>query len=160
VLSRAKVPVVLTPHPGEMGRLAGSDTREVQRDRAGAARDFAKHYGCCLVLKGARTLVAEPDGSVAINLTGNAGMASGGMGDVLTGMIAGFIAQGYDAVLSAHAAVFCHGMAGDLLACEEGPQGFPAGELIRVLPRVLKSLLERRPPASLGAGYASMDAIL
>ncbi len=156
-LRRAKVPVVLTPHPGEMARLAGSGTREVQRDRAGAARDFAKHYGCCLVLKGARTLVAEPDGSVAINLTGNAGMASGGMGDVLTGMIAGFIAQGYDAALSVHAAVFCHGMAGDLLACEEGPQGFPAGDLIRVLPRVLKSLLERRLPASLGAGYASMD---
>jgi len=160
VLTRAKAPVVLTPHPGEMARLAGSGTKDVQRDRPGTAREFARRHGCCLVLKGARTLVAEADGSIAINLTGNAGMASGGMGDVLTGMIAGFIAQGYDCARSAQLAVFCHGLAGDLLSREQGPLGFMAGDLLRVLPRALRALSERRLPASLDAGHASMDLIL
>ncbi len=160
VLRRAKAPVVLTPHPGEMARLAGSGTKDVQRDRPGAAREFAKRHGCCLVLKGARTLVAAPDGSMAVNLTGNAGMASGGMGDVLTGMIAGFLAQGYDGVRSAQLAVFCHGLAGDLLCREQGPLGFMAGDLLRVLPRALRALSERTSPASLGAGYASLRPII
>jgi NAD(P)H-hydrate epimerase len=160
VIGRAKAPVVLTPHPGEMARLVGSGTREVQRDRAGAARDCSRRHGCCLVLKGARTLVAAPDGSIAINLTGNAGMASGGMGDVLTGMIAGFIAQGYDCLRSAHLAVFCHGLAGDLLYREQGPRGFMAGDLLRVLPRTFGVLSERTLPASLGDGYASMRVLL
>lgn len=160
VLRRAKAPVVLTPHPGEMARLAGSVTKGVQRDRLGTAREFAKWHGCCLVLKGARSLVATPDGSVAINLTGNAGMASGGMGDVLTGMIAGFMAQGNDAAVSARLAVFCHGLAGDLLSSERGPLGFMAGDLLRVLPRVLRALKEHRLPPSLAAMHASMDLIL
>ncbi len=160
VLARAKAPVILTPHPGEMARLAGSGTQEVQRNRLGVARDFARRHKCCLVLKGARTLVAAPDGCVAINLTGNAGMASGGMGDVLTGMIAGFIAQGYDSVCGARLAVFCHGFAGDLLFRELGPQGFMAGDLLRELPRVFRALVERRLPASLGDGYASMSLML
>jgi NAD(P)H-hydrate epimerase len=160
VLGRAKAPVVLTPHPGEMARLTGSGTKDVQRDRPGAARDFARRHGCCLVLKGARTLVAAPDGSIAVNLTGNAGMASGGMGDVLTGMIAGFIAQGYDGVRSAHLAVFCHGLAGDLLCREQGPLGFMAGDLLRVLPRALRALAERTSPVSLGAEYASLQPMV
>lgn len=160
VLGRAKAPVVVTPHPGEMARLAGSGTREVQKDRPGTAREFAKRHGCCLVLKGARSLVATPDGSVAINLTGNAGMASGGMGDVLTGMIAGCMAQGYDAAVSARLAVFCHGLAGDLLSRERGPLGFMAGDLLRVLPRVLRALQEHRLPSSLAAMHASLDLIL
>jgi NAD(P)H-hydrate repair Nnr-like enzyme with NAD(P)H-hydrate dehydratase domain len=87
-------------------------------------------------------------------------MASGGMGDVLTGMIAGFIAQGYDCARSAQLAVFCHGLAGDLLSREQGPLGFMAGDLLRVLPRALRALSEHRLPASLDAGHASMDLIL
>lgn len=155
MLRGARAPVVLTPHPGEMARLVGLDTREVQGNRLSVVRDCARNCGCCVVLKGARSLVAEPDGSVAINLTGNAGMASGGMGDVLTGMIAGLTAQGYASGAGAQLGVFCHGLAGDLVSCEKGSPGIIAGDVLHALPRVLRSLLERRLPPALegGDGY-------
>jgi NAD(P)H-hydrate epimerase len=148
LLQQVDVPIVLTPHPGEMARLVGVSAREVQRDRIAIAKDFAQRYGCYLVLKGARSLIAEPDGSLCINLTGNPGMASGGMGDLLTGMIPGFIAQGYDCATSTKLAVFIHGLAGDLLSCEKGPVGFIAGDVLSEVPRALKSLVDQTlPPA-------------
>ncbi len=110
--------IVLTPHPGEMARLAGMTVREVEADRVGLARSFALEHGVTLVLKGWRTLVAHPDGSVAVNTTGNPSMAKGGSGDVLTGIIAAMLAQ-YGSESAAQAievAVFLHGLAGDF-AC-------------------------------------------
>lgn len=149
LLKRIRVPVVLTPHPGEMARLLGINSREVQQDRVAVARNFTQQYGCYLVLKGARSLIAEPDGNISINLTGNAGMASGGMGDVLTGMIPGFISQGYDIPTSTKLAVFMHGLLGDLVAIERGPVGLIAGDLISEIPRMLKAFMEHTLPPSL-----------
>ena len=111
--------VVLTPHPGEMARLAGIKTAEVQADRLNVARRFALEHRVTLVLKGARTLIAHPDGRVAVNTTGNPGMAKGGSGDLLTGVIAGLLAQFKDDPARAvEAAVFLHGLAGDLAVRE------------------------------------------
>lgn len=114
-VARAGRTVVLTPHPGEMARLAGKTVEEVQVDRLGAARDFVQKHGVTLVLKGSRTLVAHPDGRVAVNTSGNPGMAKGGSGDVLTGVIAGLLAQFKDDVARAvETAVYLHGFAADL----------------------------------------------
>ncbi len=111
--------VVLTPHPGEMARLAGIKTAEVQADRLNVARNFALQFRVTLVLKGARTLIAHPDGRVSVNTTGNPGMAKGGSGDLLTGVIAGMLAQFKDDPARAvEAAVFLHGLAGDLAVRE------------------------------------------
>ena len=107
--------IVLTPHPGEMARLAAISTAEVQANRLETARDFARRMGVILVLKGARTLIAHPDGSVAVNTSGNPGMAKGGSGDLLTGIIAGLLAQHPDEPARAvEAAVCLHGLAADL----------------------------------------------
>jgi len=107
--------LVLTPHPGEMARLAGISTAEVQANRLDAARGFAQRHGVTLVLKGARTLIAHPDGSVAVNTSGNPGMAKGGSGDLLTGLIAALLAQHpRDAAQAVEAAVYLHGLAADL----------------------------------------------
>jgi NAD(P)H-hydrate epimerase len=109
--------LVLTPHPGEMARLAGITVAEVQANRLEVARGFARRLGVTLVLKGARTLIAHPDGQVAVNTTGNPGMAKGGSGDLLTGMVAGLLAQYPAAAARAvEAAVYLHGLAGDLAA--------------------------------------------
>lgn len=132
--------LVLTPHPGEMARLAGlPSATEVQQDRLGLARRFAHEHRLVLVLKGWRTLVALPDGTVWVNLTGNPGMATGGTGDVLTGMIAGFLAQfPGDVARAVCAAVYLHGLAGDV-ACERwGEQSMIAGDLIASLPEAFK----------------------
>ncbi|NPV69523.1 MAG: NAD(P)H-hydrate dehydratase [Firmicutes bacterium] len=127
-------PTVITPHPGEMARLAGISTAEVQRDRLGVATEFARASGAVVVLKGARTVIASPDGRVFINLTGNPGMATGGMGDVLTGAIAALIAQGLPPFEAAAAGVFLHGLAGDIAADQAGEAGILAGDVLRNLP--------------------------
>jgi NAD(P)H-hydrate epimerase len=107
--------LVLTPHPGEMARLAGTTIAEIQANRLEAARSFAVKVGVTLVLKGARTLIAHPDGRVAVNTTGNPGMAKGGSGDLLTGMVAGLLAQyPNDSARAVEAAVHLHGLAADL----------------------------------------------
>lgn len=111
--SRRKSPVVLTPHPGEMARLCGRSVPEVQQDRITCARNYAVQYHVTLVLKGARTVVATPDGTVYVNPTGNAGMATGGSGDVLAGLISGLLAQGYTAAQASALGVYLHGAAGD-----------------------------------------------
>jgi hydroxyethylthiazole kinase-like uncharacterized protein yjeF len=107
--------LVLTPHPGEMGRLVGKTTKEVEADRIGIAREFATKNGVILVLKGWRTLIAHPDGSIAINTTGNPGMAKGGSGDLLTGMVAAMLGQHPDEPgMAVEAAVYLHGLAADI----------------------------------------------
>jgi len=109
--------IVLTPHPGEMARLVGMTVKEVEADRIGLARKFATKHGVTLVLKGWRTLIAHPDGKIAVNTTGNPSMAKGGSGDILTGIVSAMLAQyGDDVAHAVEAAVFLHGLAGDF-AC-------------------------------------------
>ncbi|MGI5825072.1 MAG: NAD(P)H-hydrate dehydratase [Bacillota bacterium] len=129
-------PVVLTPHPKEMAGLLGVTTAEVQSDRLGAVQDAAEKYGAAVVLKGANTLIADED-RVYLSNTGNAGMATGGSGDVLGGMIAGFLAQGLSAEKAAALGVYFHGRAGDFAKAELGEYGMSAGNLIDKLPLVL-----------------------
>lgn len=134
--------IVLTPHPGEFGRLIGMDPKEVNSDRVGLAADFAKKYRCTLLLKGARTIVANRDGEVWINPTGNPGMATGGMGDALTGIIAGLIATGIDVQDAAVAGAYIHGMAGDIVYAYHPNAAVLASDVIERVPYVLSSLLE------------------
>jgi NAD(P)H-hydrate epimerase len=140
--------VILTPHPGEMGRLAGLSTAQVELDRIGVARAFAVKFGVYLILKGARTIIATPDGAVAINGSGNPGMASGGMGDVLTGTLSAFIAQGYDPFTACKLGVFIHGHAADLVADEKGEIGISAVDVQERLPYAIKGLMGLSPAAS------------
>jgi NAD(P)H-hydrate epimerase len=127
---------VLTPHPGEMARLTDLSIQAVNADRVQVARHAAAEWGCIVVLKGARTVVAFPDGEVYINTTGNAGMATGGTGDVLTGIIAALIAQGLSSHDAAVAGVYIHGLAGDIAAAS-GMIGMAATDLIKALPAAL-----------------------
>ena len=145
ILQNLKPPVILTPHPGEMARLVDSTAKNIQKDRVGCARDFAERFNVHVVLKGARTIIAHPDGSVFINPTGNPGMASGGMGDVLTGMIAGLVTQDYSPETAAHAGVFLHGTAADAVADKTGPFGFLATDVMRVIPEQIGRLMNRGP---------------
>jgi hydroxyethylthiazole kinase-like uncharacterized protein yjeF len=140
ILKDLDTPVVLTPHPGEMARLIGTTSADVQKNRIKCARDFSTKFNVHVVLKGAGTVVAHPDGRVFINPTGNPGMASGGMGDVLTGIIAGFIAQGHSPELAAHAGVYLHGAAADSLVKNKGPFGYLATDVMNTLPEVIKTL--------------------
>jgi hydroxyethylthiazole kinase-like uncharacterized protein yjeF len=142
ILKEIKVPLVLTPHPGEMSRLIGKTGEEVQRNRIGIARDFSSMYNVYTVLKGARTVISTPDGRVFINPTGNPGMASGGMGDVLTGIIGGFLAQGYNPADACILGVFSHGLSGDLVAHEKGEAGIIAGDVANTLPKALREILQ------------------
>jgi NAD(P)H-hydrate epimerase len=144
VLQARTAPAILTPHPGEMARLTGLSTAQIQKDRVSAARRLAAQYNVWVVLKGARTVVAEPDGNIWINPTGNAGMASGGMGDVLTGAMAGLLAQGCPAADASVAAVFLHGLAADILA-EQTPTGYLATEVMGALPLAMERL-KHNPP--------------
>ena len=125
-----ELPLILTPHPMEMARLTGKQSQEVIRNRVEVARGFATEHGVILVLKGSRTLVAAPDGEVYVNPTGNAGMATGGSGDVLTGIIAGLLAQKADEPLAATiAAVYLHGLAGDISASRVGIRSMIASDI-------------------------------
>jgi ADP-dependent NAD(P)H-hydrate dehydratase / NAD(P)H-hydrate epimerase len=131
-------PRVITPHPGELARLTGGDTKAINADRVGAARDAARESNCVVVLKGYQTLIAEPDGHVYVNSTGNPGMASGGMGDVLSGIVAAFLARGSDPADAACAAVYLHGVAGDLLKDEFGDTGLAAMDLAERIPAAIQ----------------------
>ena len=117
MLKNRKAPLLLTPHPGEMARLCGCTAAEIQADRTGAARRFAREYGVTLVLKGANTVIAgENAASLFVNRTGNPGMAQGGSGDLLAGLLASLAAQGMEPLRAAAAAVYLHGLAGDVAA--------------------------------------------
>jgi len=130
LLRRAKGPLVLTPHPGEMARLCGKPIAEVQRDRIGVAKAFAAEHGVTLVLKGARTVVAAADGSAWIVPTGNPGLAHGGTGDVLCGLIGGLLAQGMPPAEAARAGAYVHGLAGDFAVRHSGERGLVAADVI------------------------------
>jgi NAD(P)H-hydrate epimerase len=131
--------IVITPHPGEMARLLGCTVAEVQGDRIGSARKFARDHNVVVVLKGHRTVIARPDGQVWVNTTGNPGMATGGTGDILTGMVAGLISQNPGRVLEAcAAAAYLHGIAGDIARDNLGEQSLVASDLLRFLPEAFR----------------------
>jgi len=136
---RRGAPTVLTPHPGEMARLAGGRASEIQRERPERAVALARETGAVVVLKGERTLVAEPSGRAAVAATGNPGMATGGTGDVLAGVVGSLLAR-HGALLSATAAVIVHGRAGDLAARERGEEGMTAGDVVEALPAAIESV--------------------
>jgi NAD(P)H-hydrate epimerase len=136
--------IIMTPHPGEMANLAGIATADVVGDRLETARKFAAVHHVYLVLKGARTVIAAPDGSIAINGSGNPGMASGGSGDVLTGVIAALVAQGYEPFPACCLGVFIHGFAADLVAIDKGELGLIATDIQEMLPYALKKLAEKQ----------------
>ncbi|MCF6266678.1 MAG: NAD(P)H-hydrate dehydratase [Desulfuromusa sp.] len=139
---RSDQPLILTPHPGEMARLTGLTVSEIEANRFEVAQNFAAKYSVVLVLKGARTLIAAPDGRVNINTTGNDGLASGGSGDVLTGLIGGLLAQGMDDFSAATLAVWLHGRAAELVADLQGTAGMAASDLLPQLPVARQGLLE------------------
>jgi NAD(P)H-hydrate epimerase len=139
LLDGSRRPLVLTPHPGEMSRLAGISIKAVQADRVNIARSFARYHHLVLVLKGNRTIIGFPDGSAWVNPTGNPGMATGGTGDVLTGMTAGLIAQmPNDYARAAIAAVYLHGLAGDVAAERMGEHSLVATDLLDALPEAFR----------------------
>lgn len=132
------MPVILTPHPGEMARLTGVSTSGVQSARYRIARNFAEEYGVTVVLKGANTIIALPDGNVYVNMTGNSGMAKGGSGDILAGMLASFLAQGMNYDEAAISAVYYHGLAGDECLKEFSARAMLPGDILDRLVRVLR----------------------
>ncbi|MGE5381066.1 MAG: NAD(P)H-hydrate dehydratase [Methylocystaceae bacterium] len=138
VLRSASAQLILTPHPGEMARLTGMDINYIQGHRVEAACNFASEYGVVLVLKGSRTIIAVPSGDVYINPSGNPGMACGGSGDVLAGMIAGLVAQGLPAEAAAWMGVYLHGCAGDIAADDLGEYSLNALDIVSAIPRVIK----------------------
>jgi NAD(P)H-hydrate epimerase len=137
-LRRAAGPLVLTPHPGECSRLLGAPSAEVLRDRIPLVQKITADLRLTLVLKMARTLVGDPTGAVAIVPTGNPGMATGGTGDVLTGLIAGLIARGIAPSLAARAGAYTHGLAGDLAAERLGQEAMLAGDLLESVPEAIR----------------------
>jgi NAD(P)H-hydrate epimerase len=139
-LGNARSRVVLTPHPGEMARLAGKATKLVQEDRVGVARGFAAQHGVWVILKGARTIIAAPDGRITVNPSGNAWMASGGQGDALSGILGGLLVQGIPPEQALPFGVYLHGLAADAVLQRLGPAPVPAVDVIEELPRVLGSL--------------------
>ena len=140
VLLDAAGPRVLTPHPGEMARLTKQTTRRVQQDREGAALDFASRYKCVVVLKGHGTVVANPEGRAYVNTTGNSGLASGGTGDVLAGLVGGLLAQGITCTDAALLGVFLHGLAGDLAAAAKTQRGMVASDVIDAIPEAWRTI--------------------
>lgn len=137
-LKGRKPATILTPHPGEMAGLMRLSAEEIQSDRVGFAGRLAKTTGACVILKGHNTVVAAPDGGAFINPTGNAGMATAGMGDALTGVIASFLAQGMDAKSACTAAVYIHGLAGDIAASEQGESSLITSDVIECLSKAMK----------------------
>ncbi|MBI4270511.1 MAG: NAD(P)H-hydrate dehydratase [Candidatus Rokubacteria bacterium] len=140
LLRDAPGPRCLTPHPGELARMLGAGTGEVQRDRVAAVRDFATRHRVHLVLKGARSVIGAPNGRVLVNPTGNPGMASGGTGDVLTGMLGALLARGLPPDAALQAAVYLHGSAGDVAAERVGEEALCAGDVIAALPAAFRRL--------------------
>jgi hydroxyethylthiazole kinase-like uncharacterized protein yjeF len=139
-LAAARPPLVLTPHPGEMARLLGASTEDVQRHRLQVARAAAERFRAVVVLKGARTIVADPSGEAFVVPTGNPAMAAGGMGDVLTGAVAALVGAGLPPRDAAWAGAYLHGLAGDLAAASRGPAGILAREVADALPGALAAV--------------------
>jgi NAD(P)H-hydrate epimerase len=132
---RARIQAVLTPHPGEMSRLTGMTIPDIQGNRIEVAREHARTWGVVVVLKGAGTVVAHPDGRTSVNITGGPNLATAGTGDILAGVIGGLLAQGCDLYDAARLGVYLHGMAGDMAARDLGNAGTVAGDLLPLLPQ-------------------------
>lgn len=143
ILKNVKQKCILTPHPGEMSRLVKKDTDFVQRNRLVVARKFSGQYNVIVVLKGHHTVVADGRPSVYVNKTGNPGMATAGSGDVLTGIIGGFLAQGLRPFDAARLAVYVHGLAGDLAAEKKGEISLIAGDILDMIAEAIKRLTQR-----------------
>lgn len=143
-LLKLKAPVILTPHPGEMARLVQQPTKYIQENRVKTASEYAMSWNAVVVLKGSKTITACPDGSVFVNTTGNPGMATGGSGDVLTGMIAALTAQGMSKEFAAAAGVYLHGLAGDMAAGSIGEYGMTAEDILKFLPDAIYSIEKRK----------------
>lgn len=141
ILKNLKVPAIITPHPGEMARLLHSTPKTVNSNRENTAIDFAKKFGVVTVLKGAGTIIASPDGKVYINHTGNSGMATGGSGDVLSGIIGSLLAQGASPINAAAAGVFLHGTIGDLAAEKLGKISMLPTDMIDMIPTAYLKLM-------------------
>ena len=142
LLQDAAGPRIITPHPGEMARFLGLTPQEVQADRLGIARETAARTKAVVVLKGAQTVVADPRGQVSINTTGNPALASGGTGDVLTGLIGGFLAQMLSPWDAARLGVYLHGLAADYWVTQYGPRGLIAGDLLAIFPDVINEFIQ------------------
>ena len=140
VLGKRQAPTVITPHPGEMGRMLGIKADQVQKERINISKEMSTKHEIVTVLKGAKTIIAGTDGNVFINPTGNPGMATAGTGDILTGVISSLIARGMDCLEAAKAGVFIHGLAGDIAAEAVGEESLIAGDLLNCLPEAFKSL--------------------
>jgi NAD(P)H-hydrate epimerase len=143
-----QAPLILTPHPGELARLRHTTTAKIQADRLAAAQEAAQWCGAVVVLKGAHTIVADPQGTLSINPTGNPGMATAGTGDVLSGMVGALLGQGYEPGIAARVGVFVHGLAGDLAAATVGQRSLLAGDLIEALPQAFQQLEGFNPAPS------------
>ncbi len=141
ILKNLKAPAIITPHPGEMARLLHSTPKAVNSNRENTAIDFAKKFGVVTVLKGAGTIIASPDGEVYINHTGNSGMATGGSGDVLSGIIGSLLAQGAAPINAAAAGVFLHGTIGDLAAEKLGKISMLPTDMIDMIPTAYLKLM-------------------
>jgi NAD(P)H-hydrate epimerase len=140
LFAQSPAPLIITPHPGELARLLELSISQVQTQRLSVAEKAAALWKVVVVLKGAGTVIAAPDGETYINPTGNPGMATGGMGDVLTGVITGFLAQGMDLAKATAAGAFIHGLTADRLASEKGIRGLLAGDVMAALPKIIKML--------------------
>jgi len=140
ILKQTKSNKILTPHPGEMARLLGVSTKFVQKNRKLLAKDLSSRYNVVTVLKGSGTVVAGPKNKVLVNTTGNPGMAKGGTGDVLTGIIAAFLAQGLNPFEAAKIAVFIHGLAADLAVRKKGQLSLLASDILDKLPQALQKI--------------------
>ena len=159
IIQKRRHPTILTPHPGEMARLLGVSVREVQGDRVTAALRGAQEWNATVVLKGAHTIIAHPDGRAYFNLSGNAGMATAGSGDVLTGIIAGmFAAMHFDFETAARMGAFIHGLAGDLAAIDLGEDGVIAGDILSHAPEALQ--LYREEHLALAESYYGKITVL
>lgn len=142
LLKNAVCPIILTPHMGEMARLTGLSVQEIQRGKIKVLKECCEKYKCTIVLKDWRTIICDDQGQIFINPTGNQGMAAGGTGDVLTGIIASFVGRGMTIPHSAAAGVYVHGLAGDFTAAEKGMEGMTAGDITEMIPYALKSVRE------------------
>jgi NAD(P)H-hydrate epimerase len=140
-------PLVLTPHPGEAARLLGTSAAQIQSDRLASARRLAFATSAIVVLKGRHSIVVLPDGRASFNSTGNPGMATGGMGDALTGIVGALLARGLSGFDAARLGTYVHGAAGDLVATRFGKEGLIAGDVIEALPGVWRALAQRREGA-------------
>ncbi|MFQ5898392.1 MAG: NAD(P)H-hydrate dehydratase [Candidatus Methylomirabilia bacterium] len=145
LLKKSPAPRCLTPHPGEMARLLGVPVKDVQSDRIEAVRTLCKRFGIFLVLKGAGSVIGDPEAKIFVNPTGNPGMASGGSGDVLTGMAGAFLARGMHPLSVLQASVFLHGLAADLASQDKGEEGLIAGDILEAIPRSILTVQRGGP---------------